>query len=465
MSGKQGTLGRTSAHHKGPRIFPIVTTPSTTTPRTLGFAAALATVVANIIGTGVFTALGLQVAAGITNGFALLLIWGIGGLIAMAGALSYGELAAAIRGSGGEYRFIGRIYHSGLGAVAGWVSIAVGFSAPVALAAMAIGRYAGPLVGIPARLLGIIVIVAVTGIHLLAPATGGRVQVVVTAVKVLLIVAFIFAGLLAGPETSISFVPDSESLSQVLSAPFAISLIYVSYAYSGFNAAAYFQGEVRDAERNVPRALVLGTLMVTVLYVALNWIFLRTTELADLFDVVEVGAVVAEQIFGSSGGRLMSGIIALLLVSTVSAMTLAGPRVIEAMAEDLPALRPLAQRTPSGAPTRAVLLQGALALAFVLTDSFEGVLTYAGFTLTLFAMLAVIGVVVLRRREPGLPRPWRAWGYPWTPLFFIAFSLWTVIVVIRDRPMEAVGGAVTLGVGALLTWLVGEAGEGAAHQG
>jgi APA family basic amino acid/polyamine antiporter len=146
----------------------------------------------------------------------------------------------------------------------------------------------------------------------------------------------------------------------------------------------------------------------------------------------------------------------MLLVSTVSAMTLAGPRVIEVMAEDIPPLRPLAERTATGAPSRAVLLQGALALAFVLTDSFEGVLTYAGFTLTLFALLAVLGVIVLRRREPHLPRPWRTWGYPWTPLFFAAFSLWTVIVVIRDRPMEAVGGAVTLGIGALLTWIVGE---------
>lgn len=450
------TLDLPSAHHKCPPIFPGVTTPSPGTPRTLGFAAALATVVANIIGTGVFAALGLQVAAGITDGFALLAIWAIGGLIAMAGALSYGELAAAIRGSGGEYRFLGRIYHSGLGTIAGWVSIAVGFAAPVALAAMAIGRYAGPLVGIPARLLGILVIVAVTGIHLLAPAVGGRVQVAVTTLKVLLILAFIVAGVMAGPETTMQFAPDGDSLAQILSAPFAISLIYVSYAYSGFNAAAYFQAEVRHAERTVPRALMLGTLMVTVLYVALNWVFLRTTSIGDLFGVIEVGAVAAEQIFGASGGRLMSGIIALLLVSTVSAMTLAGPRVIEAMAEDLPALRPLAQRAATGAPARAVLLQGALALAFALTDSFDGVFTYAGFTLTLFAMLAVVGVIVLRRSEPDLPRPWRAWGYPWTPLFFAAFSLWTVIVVIRDRPMEAVGGAVTLGVGALLTWMVGE---------
>jgi APA family basic amino acid/polyamine antiporter len=152
----------------------------------------------------------------------------------------------------------------------------------------------------------------------------------------------------------------------------------------------------------------------------------------------------------------MSGLIAILLVSTISAMTLAGPRVIEAMAEDIPPLRPLAQRSVTGSPSRAVLLQGALALLFVMSDSFAGVLTYAGFTLTLSTLLAVLGVILLRRREPDLPRPYHVWGYPWTPLFFAAFSLWTLVIVVRDRPIEAVGGVVTLGIAALLTWVVVE---------
>jgi APA family basic amino acid/polyamine antiporter len=429
-------------------------TPVALSRRPLGFATALATVVANIVGTGVFITLGLQVQE-TSDGFALLALWGVGGLIALAGALSYGELAAAIKGSGGEYRFLGRIYHPGLGTIAGWVSIAVGFAAPVALAAMALGKYAGPLLGIPGRTLGILVIIAVTGVHLLAPETGGRVQVAVTALKVALILAFIGAGLTSGVTAPMTFAPDGDTFSQIASGPFALSLIFVSYAYSGFNAAAYFQGEVADAERNVPRALVFGTLLVTVLYVLLNWVFLRTTPIADL-AVVEVGAVAAARIFGPAGGQIMSGLIALLLVSTISAMTLAGPRVIGVMAEDLPPLRPLAVRSGTGALSRAVLLQGALSLAFVLTNSFAGVLTYAGFTLTLFALLSVGGVMVLRWREPDMPRPYRTWGYPWTPLFFVGFSMWTVVVVLRDRPMEAVGGAVTLGVAALLTWLVDE---------
>ncbi|MEP6590828.1 MAG: amino acid permease [Gemmatimonadota bacterium] len=429
--------------------------PTQPTRRPLGFAAALATVVANIIGTGVFVTLGLQVQE-TSDGFTLLALWFVGGLIALAGALTYGELSAAVRGSGGEYRFLGRIYHPGLGTIAGWVSVAVGFAAPVALAAMALGRYAGPLMGVPARTLGILAILAATGVHLLAPEVGGRVQVAVTALKVLLILAFIGVGWGRGPESGMTFAPVAASFGNIASGSFALSLVFVSYAYSGFNAASYFQGEVIHAERNVPRALAVGTLLVTALYVGLNWVFLRTTPVELLAGQIEVGAIAGERIFGAASGRMMSGLIALLLVSSISAMTLAGPRVIEAMAEDLPPLRPLAQRTATGSPARAVLLQGGLALAFVLTDSFDGILTYAGFTLTLFTFLAVLGVIVLRRREPELPRPYRVWAYPWTPLFFAGFSLWTLLVVIRDRPMEAVGGAVTLGIAALLTWLVTE---------
>jgi APA family basic amino acid/polyamine antiporter len=423
--------------------------------RSLGFAAALAVVIANIVGTGVFTTLGLQVKE-TSDGFVLLALWTVGGLIALAGALTYSELSAAIGGSGGEYRFLGRVYHPALGTVAGWVSIGAGFAAPVALAAMALGKYAGPLLGMRPQTLGIIAIVATTGVHLLAPAIGGRIQVAITTLKVLLIAAFIAVGLLHGGHAELSFAPTASSWGVLVSGPFALSLIYVSYAYSGFNAASYFQGEVVDAERNVPRALVTGTLMVMALYVALNWVFLRTTPTNLLAGQVEVGAIVAGHLLGESGGNVMSGLIAILLVSTISAMMLAGPRVIEAMAADIPPLRPLAQRSVTGSPSRAVLLQGALALAFVMTDSFAGVLTYAGFTLTLSTLLAVIGVIVLRRREPDLPRPYHAWGYPWTALFFAAFSVWTLIIVIRDRPIEAVGGVVTLGIAALLTWVVVE---------
>ncbi len=408
--------------------------------RSLGFAAALAAVVANIIGTGVFTTLGLQVQE-TTDGFALLALWGVGGLIALTGALSYGEISAAIGGSGGEYRFLGRIYHPTVGAVAGWVSVVAGFAAPVALAAMALGRYAGPLIGVNPQTLGVIAILGATGVHLLAPEIGGRVQVVVTSLKVLLIVAFIVVGVTHGSQSGVSFAPTAQSWGVITSGPFALSLIFVSYAYSGFNAAAYFQAEVIDAERTVPRAMVTGTALVVVLYVALIWMFLRSTPMSFLAGQVDVGAIVGGRVLGDVGGRLMSGCIAVLLVSTISAMTLAGPRS-HRIDGDEP--RPATafgtpERVGKSAPSGAA---AGSARTGVCADGLvrRGAYVRRVHAHTTSTLLTVAGVILLREREPDLPRPYHVWGYPYTPLFFAAFSLWTLIIVIRDRPMEAVGG-------------------------
>jgi APA family basic amino acid/polyamine antiporter len=227
-------------------------------------------------------------------------------------------------------------------------------------------------------------------------------------------------------------------------------LIYVSYAYSGWNAATYFAGEIHDPQRIVPRALIYGTALVTLLYLLLNYVFLETVPLERLSGTVEVGALSAVALFGAEGGMLMSGMLSLLLLSTISALTLAGPRVLQVIGEDIPSLRPLAARTRNGAPLRAVLVQQGLALAFVATGSFEGVLSYAGFTLTLFALLTVLGVVVLRRNEPDLVRPYKTWGYPFTPLLFILVSSVTLVVVLWERPLAAAGGLITVLAGLML---------------
>jgi len=183
---------------------------------------------------------------------------------------------------------------------------------------------------------------------------------------------------------------------------------------------------------------------VTLIYLLLNLVFLRSIPMPELAGKVEVGALSALHIFGPRGGVLMSAMLCLLLISTISAMVLAGPRVMQVMGEDLPALRPFAERTAGGAPLRAVLLQQVLALLFVLTDSFEGVLSFAGFTLTLFAMLTVAGVFVLRFTAPDLPRPYRVTGYPLTPALFVAVSLVTLGVVIIERPLSALAGLITI---------------------
>jgi len=424
-------------------------------PRFIDQRTAILIVVANMIGTGVFTTLGLQ-AAGIPDGAALLLLWLIGGLIALCGALSYAELAAALPRSGGEYHFLSRIFHPLLGQLAGWVSVTVGFAAPVALAAMAMGHYGATVFAVSPTAIAVTTVVLITAVHAFDLRLGRHVQVVATWLKIGVILLFCVVGL-SVPATSgsLSLLPSWTTWEAVWSAPFALSLIYVAYAYSGWNAAAYVVDEVQDPRRAVPRALLLGTLVVTLLYLLLNLTFLRTIEYDALVGRVEVGALSAETIFGSMGGHLMSLVLTLLLVSTISAMVLAGPRVLERIGEDLPFFRPLSVRNRRGAPTRAVLLQQGLALAMILTGSFEGVLSFAGFTLTLFAVITVAGVVRLRRREPDLPRPFRVPWYPLTPLVFILVSLASLVFLAQERPLPVILACLFLGLGWLLVRVSG----------
>ncbi|WP_240047337.1 APC family permease [Hymenobacter nivis] len=433
-------------------------------PYKISFLTGAAIVVANMVGTGVFTSLGFQV-LDIQSGFALLMLWAVGGLIALCGAVSYGELAAAMPRSGGEYHYLGQIYHPALGFLSGWVSATVGFAAPTALAALALGEYAKsvwPGLGqavvagttiTGASLLGVGVVLALTVVHGTSTRAGSRLQIVITALKVAILVAFIGAGLVAGEGQPLSYAPDAAGWRAVLSPAFAVSLVYVSYAYSGWNAAAYLTGEIENPGRNLSRILLAGTAVVLLLYVGLNYVFLRSTPLAGLKGQVEVGFVAATSLFGAPAGRLAGGIIAALLVSTISSMIFAGPRIVQAMGEDLPALRFFAAKSRAGVPVRALLLQTGITLAFILRPSFKEILVYAGFVLNLFTFLTVLGLFVLRWRKPHLLRPYRAWGYPFTPLAFLALSGWTLAFILRDKPTESRYGLLTL-AGGLVVYLV-----------
>ncbi len=412
-------------------------------------------VVANMIGTGVFTTLGLQ-AAGVPDGAALLLLWALGGLVALCGALCYAELAAALPRSGGEYHFLSRIYHPLLGQLAGWVSVTVGFAAPTALAAMAMGRYTAAIAPVGPTAVAVAALLLITAMHAFDLRLGRRFQVASTLLKLMVIAVFCAAGLAQGVVPgSLPLAPSAATWGAIWAPAFGVSLIYVGYAFSGWNAAAYVVEEVREPRRAVPRALIWGTLIVTLVYLLLNLTFLRTMAYSQLAGTVEVGALSARAVFGQAGGALMSLAISLLLVSTMSAMVLAGPRVLERMGEDLPLLRPLAARNRRGAPTRAVLVHQGLALGFVLTDSFEGVLSFAGFTLTLFALLTVAGVWILRVREPDLARPFRVPLYPLPPLVFVVASLIGLLLLAWERPLPVVLAGLLLAAG---WWLVGERG-------
>ncbi|XYD11865.1 amino acid permease (plasmid) [Methylobacterium sp. NMS12] len=411
---------------------------------------AMAIVVADMIGVGVFTSLGFQ-ARDVPSGFALVLLWAVGGGVALCGALCYAELATMFPRSGGEYTFLSRMYGPAVGFMAGWLSATVGFAAPVALAAMALGQYAGAVLpGLPALPLGLAAIWIVSAIHLRGLRHSSAFQVVFTLLKLALIVVFIGVGFTRGGGQPISFVPGQHDLTQVVSAGFAVSLVFVMYAYSGWNAATYIVGELRDPHRSLPRALLAGTGVVVVLYVALNAVFLYTTPLTELAGQVEVALIAGRHVFGEAGGRLVGVLICAGLIPTISAMMWIGPRVTVAMGEDVAPLRVFTRRARNGVPTAAILLQCGIASLLLLTQSFEAVLEFVQFGLIACSFLTVLGLIKLRIIRPDLPRPCRTWGYPFTPLIFLAVTLIMMVYLVVARPLQSLAGLLMMLTGLVL---------------
>ncbi len=401
---------------------------------------ATAIVIADMVGVGVFTSLGFQV-ADIKSGFALLLLWIVGGLVAICGAFCYAELATMLPRSSGEYNFLRRIYHPAFGFVAGWLSATVGFAAPIALAAMAFGSYFKSITpDAPPLLLGLGITWLAALVHLGGVRFGGAFHNVWTVLKLILIVAFIIAGFTIGNPQPISFAPSIADAAVITGAPFAISLVFVMYSYSGWNAATYIAGELREPARNLPRALLAGTAIVIVLYVGLNAIFLLTTPMQELAGQLDVAVVAGKHVFGPLGGRIVGALISLGLISSISAMTWIGPRVTMTMGEDMPALRLFARKSKNGVPDIAIVFQLLVSNLLLLTQSFEAVLDFIQFSLTFCSIFAVLGVIKMRITHPNLERPYRAWGYPVTPIIFLTVTLFVMYYLLVNRPLQSLGG-------------------------
>jgi basic amino acid/polyamine antiporter, APA family len=414
---------------------------------TVSWVTATAIVVADMIGVGVFTSLGFQV-GDITSGFSLLMLWIVGGIVAICGAFCYAELATMLPRSSGEYNFLRRIYHPAFGFVAGWLSATVGFAAPTALAAMAFGIYFKSIVpSAPPLLLGIGITWLAALVHLGGVRFGGAYHNVWTVLKLLLIVVFIVAGFTFGDSQPISFVPSTADIAVIGGAPFAISLVFVMYSYSGWNAATYISGELRDPARNLPRALFVGTAIVIVLYVSLNAVFLATTPMRELAGQLDVAIVAGKHVFGGFGGRIVGALISLGLISSISAMTWIGPRVTMTMGEDMPLLRMFSRKSKRGVPAVAIIFQLLVSNLLLLTQSFEAVLDFIQFSLTFCSFFAVLGVIKMRITHPKLARPYRAWGYPVTPLIFLSVTLFMMYYLVVNRPLQSLAGVVIMSAG------------------
>jgi APA family basic amino acid/polyamine antiporter len=392
-------------------------------------------VIANMIGTGVFTSLGYQVGS-IPSGFAILVLWAIGGVVALSGAFTYAEISTTLQKSGGEYHYLGKIFHPALGFISGWMSLLVGFAGAISAVALAIGEYSHTLLGVSNKLIAIFAIVLVSTVHWFGVKTGGAVQNFLTSMKLLLILFFCIAPFFVADEikSGISFWPQAGDTDLILSASFAVSLVFVVYAYTGWNAAAYIAGNLENPSKNLPRSLIIGTLTVTIVYLALNAMFLYSASFSELSGKNDIGNVVAYKLFGNKIGLAFSSVFSIALLSTLSAMTIAGPRVLEAMGDDYPKLKTFATTNRFDMPYLAILTQAGWAIFLVLVSSFKEIIQYISVSLSIFSMATVLGIFILRRKHSAEKRVYSVPFYPLPPIIFSVCTCWMIYYVTKNDP-------------------------------
>lgn len=418
--------------------------------RRLGVFTAIALVIANMIGSGIYTSLGFQL-SGIQSLFAVLMLWVIGGIIAVCGALVYGELGAAFPNNGGEYNFLSKLFNPMTGFLAGWISAFAGFAAPVAAVSIALGNYLHSVFpSLPVLGTGLVILGLITAIHAWHVVIGSGFQRIATLVNMAIIMFLIVAGFTTSPAQPINLNPSVAAWKEIFSSPlFVVNLYWVSYAYTGWNAASYIAGEIKQPARWLPVALIAGTAIVTVLYVLLNWAFLHAAPVSAMKDQLEVGFVAARYMFGAKGAAIMAIVIAVSLISTISAMTFAGPRVSACLQDEVPVLRFLGMRNTHGAPSIAILTQSVLAALLVLLNQFQMVIDLIGFTLSLSTSLAVAGVFILRKKYPEIKPAYRTWGYPVTPIVFLLINGWILYYGFTQKPLVSAAGLLLILLGVL----------------
>ena len=408
--------------------------------RHLSLTTAISLVVSSMIGTGVFTSLGYQL-LDIQSGFSIIMLWFIGGVISLFGALSYSELASALPKSGGEYYLLSRILHPSIGLSAGIISATVGFSAPAVLAAIALANYLKPIfVNINVSILAAAVILLLNILHSFSLGVGKSFQVWSTLLKLFTMILFIFAGIFLSDKQDISFSPRLEDLKIVFSPEFAVNLVWVSYAYAGWNSSVYVVGEILKPNKNIFKSILIGTLLVAAFYVILNYVFLVVSPIESLKGEIEIGYISSVNLFGEKSAKLISILIGLLLLSTVSSYVYVGPRIIQAIGEDYDKLSFLSKINQNGVPFNAFIIQLVISLGFVLSSTFEEVVLYTGIILIITTSITVFSLIYLRLKEPDLKRPYKVWGYPFTPFIFIILNTWILVYTVYLKPTESIIG-------------------------
>lgn len=401
-------------------------------------------VIANMVGTGVFTSLGFQL-ADVQNTWSILLLWVIGGIMALIGALTYAELGTHFRKTGGDYIFLSEAVHPSVGYLYAWVSLTVGFSAPIAIAAMAMNGYLGPLFG-DSIYPGLFFLLVVPIAHIFSVSRSAQFQDVLTLIKIAFVLFLIFIGFAYAPTVEISGFRFSNSWQKEVIMPgFAVSLIYVFYAYTGWNSAAYIIEEVDEPKKNLPKALIWATFFVMVVYVLLQLVFLKHASIAQLSGKVEVADIAFGNLLGPSGALWVSFFIGVQLIATISGYSWIGPRVTYAMARDFQLWKPLSKVNSNGIPVRAIILNTCISLVLFLSGSFEQIMLYAGFVLQLMGTITVFSSLKIKN-ESGFKSPLK----PWIQYIYITFSTGVMVYLFWDRPLESLAGLGIVGLGLLI---------------
>ena len=399
---------------------------------------ATAVVIANMVGTGVFTSLGFQLLAIESTG-AIMWLWVLGGLCALCGALCYAELGAHHVGSGGEYHFLSELIHPYAGFLSGAVSATVGFAAPIALAALTFGAYlATAFPEAPPKVTASLLIFAMVTLHIRTYRESSRGQVLLTLLKLALIVLFIATAWLVGSQYPQQLpLASLLDVGEVATGAGAVALIYVTYAYSGWNAATYILGELEEPQRDLPRALVVGCTVVTLVYVMLNTVFLTSAPLGDLSGEVEIAYIVAGEVLGSGGAFVVSLLLSGILISTVSAMVMAGPRALQRLGEDYRGLHWLGAINSHGLPRNAIVLMGVVALIFLWTSTFEQILLFAGLVMATNTLFTVMALFMSRaRRRNDTKSVFTIPFYPLPAIIFLTITGWTVFYTAFQYPIQ-----------------------------
>lgn len=401
-------------------------------------------VISSMIGTGVFTSLGFQLLE-VQNTWSILLLWTLGGVMALVGAFTYAELGTHFRKTGGDYIFLSEAIHPAVGYLYAWVSLTVGFSAPIAIAAMAMNGYLSPILG-NTIYPGLFFLLAVPVAHIFSVSRSAHFQDVLTLIKIAFVILLIILGFGYSSSAEVSSFDFSSSWQKEVIMPgFAVSLIYVFYAYTGWNSAAYIIEEVDHPEKNLPKALIWATFSVMVVYLLLQMVFLRHASIAQLIGKVEVADIAFGNLFGAKGALWVSFFIGIQLIATISGYAWIGPRITYAMAKDFKLWKPLAKVNTNGIPVRSILLNTGISLILFLSGSFEQIMLYAGFVLQLMGTITVYSSLRIKK-EIGFKSPFK----PWLQYSYIIFSSGVMIYLFWDRPMESFAGLGILALGLLI---------------